>query len=71
MPEQQHASDSRIQKNRGFSQNFSARDPAGVEIFQIQPGSINTNPSCYQRKLREQVRTKRAIFNSNPLAVTA
>jgi len=29
------------------------------------------NPSCYQRKLMEQARTKRATFNSNPLAVTA
>ena len=29
------------------------------------------NPSCYQRKLMEQARTKRATFNSKPLAVTA
>ena len=31
----------------------------------------NINPSCYQRKLMEQARTKRATFNSKPLAVTA
>jgi eukaryotic-like serine/threonine-protein kinase len=29
------------------------------------------NPSCYQRKLKEDATTKRATFSSKPLAVTA
>ena len=33
-------------------------------------GSV-LNSSCYQRKLMEQARMKRATFNTNPLAVTA
>jgi peptide/nickel transport system permease protein len=42
-----------------------------VEIIDGNTIKALINPSCYQRKLMEQARTKRATFNSNPLAVTA
>ena len=40
-------------------------------IQKIIDQELVNNPSCYQRKLMEHVRTKRATFNSNPLGVTA
>ena len=53
-----------------FLESYDACSYAKLE-FGLRNPFLISNLSCYQRKLMEQARTKRATLSSKPLAVTA